>query len=293
MLDYVQTPFREEDVTVLEEDVFGILHSSDRGHNHPEDSTLAPRKPTIRPTLCPDGTTYGYHHWFTLRDAISEANAMAAQDFLRWNKYLVMKLKDPELEEPVFETLDPFVICPGVKLNQRGPPRVSIWGWISSFFFSDGLTYSNQQHQQYVLPSNKNHKLSSIFINAEDITIQCEGCTIDLPGTHFSFGPHAKNVWIQGLTFKGATTSSLTLHHHGASVSFEGCSWLYNSGGIVSAKNHPLGMDGGGGGTMNAGAVADVNSTSSITFYRCYIDDQKQNPRRATVGAGECCVILY
>lgn len=279
--EVIRTPFSENDVAVFEEDVFGMRTDGSGDGLDGEPSVLLPRKPTVLPKLCSDGRTMGFDDWFTLRDAISEANALAAEDFLRWNKYLVMSLEDPELEEPMFPAPDPFVICPGAKLNQRHPPRMSLLAWITSFFFQTPTT-------QY--KPNKN-KLSSIFINAEDIRIECDRCIVDLPGTHFSFGPHARNAWITGITFKGATTSSLTLHHHGATASFQDCYWMYNSGGIVTSKNNPMGtinMEGGGGGTMNAGAVADVNSTSSITFYRCSIDDQRQSPRRANVGAGEC-----
>jgi hypothetical protein len=275
----IQTPFSEDDVTVFVEDVFGV--KSDEGVESGSTSVLLPRKTTVLPKLCPDGRTMGFDNWFTLRDAILEANALAAEDFLRWNKYLVMSLEDPEVEEPVFPAPDPFVICPGAKLNQRHPPRMSILGWLTSFFVTAPPT-------QY---KPNNSKLSPIFINAEDITIECDRCLIDLPGTHFSFGPHARNSWIRGVTFKGATTSSLVLHHHGATAIFEDCYWLHNSGGLVASKNNPIGtinMEGSNvGGTMNAGAVADVNSTSSVTFYRCSIDDHRQNPRRATVGAGE------
>eukprot|EP00956_Cyclotella_meneghiniana_P043659 scaffold282078_cov79-Cyclotella_meneghiniana.AAC.1 len=270
------TPFNDDDV-VFQEDVFRM---NTNGVEHEEEAQAAssPRKPSVLPKVCSDGRTLGFDNWFHLKDAISEANALAAEDFLRWNKYLVASLNNPDLEEPVFDVPDPFVICPGAKLNQRHPPRMSIWSWLTSFFIDTPNQYK---------PNN--NKLSSIYINAEDITIQCDRCTIDLPGTHFSFGPHA-NAWIKGITFRGATTSSLTLHHHGATASFEDCYWLYNSGGIVASKNNPVGtinLEGSSvGGTMNGGAVADVNSTSSITFYRCCIDDQRQNPRRANVGAG-------
>ncbi|KAL3800937.1 hypothetical protein ACHAWO_000070 [Cyclotella atomus] len=237
----IQTPFSEDDVAVFEEDVFGIKSDSAAvGAQDGEASSLLPRKPVVLPKLCPDGRTMGFDNWFTLRDAISEANSLAAEDFLRWNKYLVMSLEDPELEEPIFPIPDPFVICPGAKLNQRHPPRQSLLAWLTSFVV---------QEQKSIYKPSKN-KLSSIFINAEDITIECDRCLVDLPGTHFSFGPHARNVWI---------------------------------------KNNPIGsinMEGGNiGGTMNAGCVADVNSTSSVTFYRCSIDDHKHGPRRANVGA--------
>jgi hypothetical protein len=278
--EVIETPFGVDDVAILEEDVFGtkILKEDIAG--------LAPSKQEVVPTLCPDGRTYGYSDWFTLRDAISEANTLAAQDFLRWNKYLVSMLENPDIEAPVFSAPEPFVICPGVKLSQKHPPRTSMASYLSSFFGYGAL------------PSLRNkNKLSSIYVNAEDIVIVCDQCLIDLPGTHFSFGPHAHNVVVKGITFKSATTSSLTFHHHGASASFHDCYWLYNSGGIVASKNNPIGtinLDGSNvGGTMNAGAVADVNSTSSVAFYRCSIDDQRQGPRRATVGAGKFVFVVY
>ncbi|KAL7483571.1 hypothetical protein ACHAW6_009213 [Cyclotella cf. meneghiniana] len=286
--EVIKTPFSEDDVTILEHDMFG-LQSNLWGHtiraNERDLSFLHPSKPSVLPTLCRDGITMGFDNWFTLRDAISEANALAAEDFLRWNKYLVMMLEDPDIDPPVFTAPDPFVICPGVKLNQKHPPRMSILAYLASF-----LPFSNTSTPSSNLAKPNKNKLSSIFINAEDITIECDRCLIDLPGTHFSFGPHARNIQIKGLTFKSATTSSLTFHHHGATASFHDCYWLYNSGGIVSSKSNNIGTinsEGNNvGGTMNAGAVADVNSSSSVTFFRCSIDDQRQNPKRATVGAG-------
>jgi hypothetical protein len=46
----------------------------------------------VLPTLCPDGITIRYDNWFLFRDAISEANAIAAEEFLHWNEYLVTNL---------------------------------------------------------------------------------------------------------------------------------------------------------------------------------------------------------
>jgi hypothetical protein len=259
----------------------------------------------FRPTLCPDGKTIGYDNWFTLRDAISEVNAIAAEEFLRWNEYLMIAAKNNSLEPPVYTPPDPFVVCPGVVLNQK-----SLWGsmfspsyWASSIYsvvlsilgsFGYSSTTTTPANHHGRATSKSKNKLSSIFINAEDITIECVMCTVDLPGTHFSFGPHAKNVKIKGFTFRGATTSSLTFHHHGADVHLEDCYWLYNSGGVVSNNRAPHanvnGADGlmspPPGSTTTAGAVADLNSTSTVAFYRCVIDDQKQSPRKATTGAG-------
>ena len=262
---------------------------------------------TFRPTLCPDGKTIGYDNWFILRDAISEVNTIAAEEFLRWNEYLMIAAKNSSLEPPVYTPPEPFVVCPGVTLNQK-----SLWGsifspsyWASSIYSilpnyifgssstSSSTTTTNHHHHGRATPKSKN-KLSSIFINAEDITIECVMCTVDLPGTHFSFGPHARNVKIKGFTFRGATSSSLTFHHHGADVHLEDCYWLYNSGGVVSNNRAPHANVNGADGIMSpppgssttAGAVADLNSTSTVAFYRCVIDDQKQSPRKATTGAG-------
>ncbi|KAL7456274.1 hypothetical protein ACHAWC_007795 [Mediolabrus comicus] len=256
------------------------------------------------PTLCPDGKTIGYDNWFTLRDAISEVNAIAAEEFLRYNEYLMINSQttgggggggEKNSNLPVYNPPEPFVVCPGVTLNQK-----SIWGsilspsyWVSSIYSL--LSFGSSSSSSTPTRAKSKNKLSSIFINAEDITIECVMCTVDLPGTHFSFGPHAKNVKIKGFTFRGATSSSLTFHHHGADVHLEDCYWLWNTGGVVSNSRAPHakvnvndGMNGSPppGGTTTAGAVADLNSTSTVAFYRCVIDDQKQSPRKATVGAG-------
>ena len=259
---------------------------------------------TILPTLCPDGSTIGLDNWFLLRDAILEANAIAAEEFLRWNEYLVKSAKNNSMEPPVYNPPEPFVICPGATLNQKSPYRsiFSPYYWASSIvsllpYTSSSTSSSSKsiQSRSSLSSSSAKNKLSPIFINAEDITIECDMCTVDLPGTHFSFGPHAKNVFIKGITFRGATTSSLTFHHHGAEASLEDCYWLYNSGGMVSNnRNGPYANVNGNeglmstppGSTTTAGAVADLNSTSTVTFFRCVIEDSKQNPKRATTGAG-------
>ena len=58
---------------------------------------------------------------------------------------------------------------------------------------------------------------------------------------------------------------------------------------LVSPRSEWGGNDAGGGGgtsTTTAGAVADLNSTSHVSFHRCVIDDVKQNPKTTTMGAG-------
>jgi hypothetical protein len=99
-----------------------------------------------------------------------------------------------------------------------------------------------------------------IFLNAENVLIECDGgCTIDVGGTHLAFGPHARNVLVRGITFTSARTSSLTFFHDGAEASFEECFWIGNAG--INGKY---------------GAVADVNSTSTVNFYRCEISQGKK-----------------
>lgn len=279
---------------------------------------------SILATLCPDGETYGYDDWSTLRDAVAEANGIAAEDFLRWNEYVVLSSQreatnlvaaasarkekkendgkdggdagnkpqqpqQPPLQPPTFEAPEPFVVCPGVTLTQTSSRRYKRW-------FQRASSSKPTPPARRSRPRRSKNKMAPIFINAEDIVIECDSCIVDVPGTHLSFGPHAKNVLVRGVTFRGATSSSLTFHHHGAEATFEDCFWLSNSGGSVSSRNSGAGGGGdivggiGGSGqvtsTTTSGAVADLNSTSTVAFYRCVIDDQRQNPRRANVGAG-------
>mmetsp|Transcript_119263 Transcript_119263/g.178169 ORF Transcript_119263/g.178169 Transcript_119263/m.178169 type:complete len:420 (-) Transcript_119263:43-1302(-) len=180
--------------------------------------TIDPRKSTIHPTLCSDGYTRGFNNWATLKAAVQEANSISAERFMKWSAYFAYVGKSFsafEDESLYYEQDVLFTICPGVTLKSRRGP---------------------------------------IYINAENVVIECVGCTIDVGGTHLAFGPHAKNVLVRGITFKGAHSSSLTFFHDGAEASFEDCFWIGNSG--ISGK---------------FGAVADVNSTSTVNFYRCEI----------------------
>ena len=295
----------EDDITILQDSLTPIntkstIHFPDpdilNSHMHPSGGAGAGQEATVLPVLCPDGATLGYDNWFLLRDAITEANAIAAEEFLDWNEYLVKSAKNASVAPPEYRPPEPFVICPGVTLNQKSPYRslLSPYHWASYLFSFLPFSATTSRPVTWRPAPKAKGKLSPIFINAEDITIECDMCTVDLPGTHFSFGPHAKNVLIRGVTFRGATTSSLTFHHHGADVGLEDCYWLYNSGGIVSnGRNGPYAnvnsnegiMSSPSGSTTMAGAVADLNSTSTVAFFRCVIDDVKQT-KRTTTGAG-------
>ena len=179
---------------------------------------IAIREPTVRPKLCSDGQTLGFGDWHTLKAAVQEANSISAERFMKWSAYFASSGKSLAAfddDDLYYEEDIVFTICPGAMLRARRGP---------------------------------------IYINAENVVIECDQCTVDVGGTHLNFGPHARNVLVRGVTFKGAYSSSLTLFHDGADASFEDCIWLGNTG-----------IDG------KFGGVADVNSTSRVNFYRCEI----------------------
>lgn len=94
-----------------------------------------------------------------------------------------------------------------------------------------------------------------IFINTESVVIECEGCTIAADRSHLSFGPEAKGAVVRGVAFTSAKGSSLIFHHNGADASFENCTWSVVAGKLTSM-----------------GAIAEVNSTSVVNFYRCFVN---------------------
>merc|ERR1712238_483257 len=125
------------------------------------------------------------------------------------------------------------------------------WSWLFSFLrFSylfrhhasgSALPYHhrgrNTRHKNSLTP--RLHR-NAIYVNADEVRIECDRCVIEIgSGTHLAFGPSAKNLRMSGVTFTGATSSSLVFHENGA--------------------------------------VADMNSTSSVKFFRCDISDAKGN----------------
>lgn len=175
------------------------------------------RQPTILPTLCSDGVTLGFDNWSKLRTAIHEANSISAERFMKWNEYFATNSFTAFQDDSLYYEEDIlFSICPGTTLRARKGP---------------------------------------IFVNAENVVLECkENCVVDVGGTHLAFGANAKNILIRGITFRRASTSSLTFFHDGADVSFEDCSWINDSG----ISNY-------------YGSIANVNSTSIVNFYRCEI----------------------
>ena len=205
-----------------------------------------------KPSLCNDGQTVGFTDLVTLRNAIQELNdaysnavscwkhyngALADYENIldRYAKYKTFSAKinqvpiDVEIQTPtplpdhikaiLEDEPDPFVICPHAILKAPLARHITI------------------------------------HINAEDVQLLCDSCVIDTPGTHISFGKHAKDILVKGLTLMGATETSILLRENGADVIFEECYWVNNeSGGMY-------------------GTVADMNSTSTVKFYRCEISD--------------------
>jgi hypothetical protein len=191
------------------------------------------RQPKIVPKQCSDGYTTGFDDWSFFKAAVQEANSISAERFMKWSAYFATIGKSSvvfEDDDLYYEQDVVFTICPGTTLRARKGP---------------------------------------IYINAENVVIQCHKCMIQVGGTHLNFGPHAKNVLIRGITFKGAHTSSLTLFQDGAEASFEDCVWVSNSG--VNAS---------------FGGVADVNSTSTLSFYRCEISQGSKVSPLGNINAG-------
>ena len=189
------------------------------------------RQPTILPSLCSDGVTLGFDNWSKLRAAMHEANSISAERFMKWNEYFATNSFTAFQDDRLYYEDDMvFSICPGTTLRARKGP---------------------------------------IFINAENVVLECEeNCMVDVGGTHLAFGANAKNILIRGITFRRASTSSLTFFHDGADVSFEDCSWINESG----ISNY-------------YGSIANVNSTSIINFYRCEIGLGKKHIAMGTTSA--------
>lgn len=218
-------------------------------HKGPPNVKLSSSK--IHPTICSDGVTIGFDNWDTLRAAVDEANFLSAEKFMKWNEFFA-SLPDDVTKFNWYYTLDwdeeeddllyyyeediVLTICPGTTLkSRRGPIFINSENLIIE---CGGDAEEYEVQFSFPHPSNKN----------------MPACSLDGGGTHLSFGPHARNVLIRGFMFRSAKTSSLAFHFNGAQVSFEDCVWMDNKG--VHGRY---------------GAVADVNSTSQVNFYRCEI----------------------
>lgn len=188
-------------------------------------------KPQVRPKMCSDGRTAGFDSWSTLRDAVQEANTYSARRFLHWTEYFAWMDDDFdgvfEDDSLYFEPEIRLAICPKAKLT---PPK---------------------KHYYYG-PRNE-----PIYVNAENIVLECDDCTMDAAGGtgHFLFGPQAKNALIRGVTFRRAKGSSISFYGDGAEVSFEDCLWVGQKGAA-----------------SDRASISDVNSVVTLNFLRCEMD---------------------
>ena len=178
------------------------------------------------PSLCKNGRDYGFSDLNHLRNAIEElssAYADAVERYLHQKRAteeyeaIVAAMSSdiiqipPPLPQYIIDFLevtpDPFVICPYAQLR----PTVGRHG--------------------------------PLYINAEEVVVECDSCAIDAPSSHFSFGPLAKSAVVRGITLMGATDTSVIFRQDGAEVLFEDCVFIRNS---ASMPAH--------------GAVADINA---------------------------------
>lgn len=191
-----------------------------------------PPDPVIKPTICQDGSS-GFDSWKTLRNAIHEANSINEERSALWSSYYARDSKYLPVfndDRLYYEEDMVFRICPGETLRSRRGP---------------------------------------ITVNAANLILECEDCTLEIGGgTHFAFGPRARNALMKGITFRGATASSLSFFHHGSDAIFEDCTWIGNTGA-----------------SKKTGGVADINSTSAVKFYRCSIGSYAQGSSSLSIRA--------
>jgi hypothetical protein len=222
-----------------------------------------------QPTLCDDGSTYGFSDLVTLRNAIHELGDAYSQAVSRWEHYNsalteyemikflhhqkdLQKQQQAQKQQQQYETEEVHIESP--------PPLPE---HLVALLEIEPDAFVICPHTTLRAPLGRQHK--PININAEDVVIECDSCVIDTPGTHFSFGPHARNVLVRGVTMMGATETSIVFRYDGADAAFEDCYWV---------NNDSVGMH---------GAVADMNSTSTLKFYHCSISDVKHKSPRAVM----------
>jgi hypothetical protein len=258
--------------TVVHKNDEALFNGHHRPYRHrgPPDSRFQLSVSKVHPTICSDRVTVGFDDWDTLKAAVSEANALSAERFMKWNEYFASLDGDTPKSDPRWfdnilntrassehhdqeELLDyyyeedlVFTICPGTTLKARkGPIFINAENIMIICGMSEEYSYIRAAQPTPSPTASKRSMFSR----------EIPTCDIDVGGTHLAFGSHARNVLVRGLIFQSAKTSSLTFHYDGAQASFEDCIWINNSG--AHGTKH--------------GAVAEINSTSSVNFYRCEI----------------------
>lgn len=197
-----------------------------------------------KPKLCSNRKTTGYDTWKSLRSAVRDVNRYSANRFDRWHDYFAM--------------LDKMKASPNLY------PGASA---LNPASFADDRMYYEEKIVLTICPGAvlRATRQHPVFINTESLVLECDHCKITGGMTHLFFGPEAKNVMVRGISFGRAQSNSLVFHHDGAEVSFEDCKWLVR--GVVGS---------------NLGAIAEVNSTSRIFFYRCEVNTPNGKPTEMT-----------
>lgn len=215
--------------------------SDDSKRRHP-DFPLPPRMGSLddwvrsKPKLCSDGETMGYDTWSSLKSAVEDVNRFSNERYELWHDYFVEVVRAQEAVG---------ADCSMVSEDCPTPHT-----------FEEDWMYYEEEIVMTICPGAVLRKRSRgpIFVNTESMVFECDGCIIQALGTHMAFGPEAKNVLVRGITFKYATSSSLVFYYDGAEASFENCHFVDNRARMKSW-----------------GALADVNSTAIVNFYRCSV----------------------
>jgi hypothetical protein len=204
------------------------------------------------PKLCPDAKTIGYDSWLKLRLALRDVNRYSAHRFDRWLLYFA-SLSQKKASRTTSAT--------EYSVTQGSLP-----------FFDDDNLYYEEQFVFTICPGVVLKANSyPLIIDTESVTIECNGCTISGGASHMSFGPEAKNTIVRGITFQHSSRSSVLFHHDGADATFEDCTWIVQGIGRNSGSGRRQIISG-------LGSIAQVNSSSTVNFYRCSADRPKLTP---------------
>ena len=208
-----------------------------------------------------DTIVMGYDSYYTLQQAIMDANLYSAQKFDRWMTYYVS-----------LEQQKQHVRQPNNPQYTKSIDTITDYSFLKHGdipTFDDGNLYYEEPIVFTICPGTKLRANSMpLFINTEGVTIECTDCTISGGVSHISFGPEAKGALIRGITFEKSSFSSVLLYHHGADVTFEDCKWM------ISEKHRRRMNRYGQRRPIITGlnSIVLVNSSSTMNFYRCLSD---------------------
>jgi hypothetical protein len=199
------------------------------------------------PKLCSDSRTMGYKSWSSLRLALQDANRYSAHRFEQWLHYFSEVAQQEEAATA--RSTD----------GGGGSPHTS-----KLPFFHDEHLYYEEQFVFTICPGvTLKAGWEPLLIDTESVTLKCDGCTITGGTSHISFGPDAKNAHIRGIRFQSSSRSSVLFPHNGADAVFEDCTWVLPYRKLKGARPSII---------SGLPAIAQVNSSSTLKFYRCYAE---------------------